>query len=280
MLHIENKTFGEERALYGTVGAVLDNCKFEGTEDGESALKESKNITCNNCFFYLRYPLWHTKKFTLDNCFMDVTCRAPMWYTAGGKISGSKIFGVKALRESKNVKIENSEINSPEFGWKCGGIKINDTKITSEYAFSGSKNILAQNLRFCGKYSFQYVKGAVIENCVLDTKDAFWHGRNITVKNCTVKGEYLGWYSENLTFINCKISGTQPLCYCKNLTLINCTMENTDLCFEYSDVTAEITGHIDSVKNPKSGKITAESIGEIILENSVIKTDCIIETEK
>ncbi|CDC18155.1 putative uncharacterized protein [Clostridium sp. CAG:306] len=121
-----------------------------------------------------------------------------------------------------------------------------------------------------GKYSFQYMKNLHISNSNLDTKDAFWHSKNIVVENSIVKGEYLGWFSDNLTLINCKIIGTQPLCYCKNLKLINCTMENTDLAFEYSDVEADIKGSIDSVKNPKSGKITADSIGNIVLEDSVM----------
>ena len=43
-------------------------------------------------------------------------------------------------------------------------------------------------------------------------------------------------------------------------------MESTDLSFEYSEVEADIKGHIDSVKNPKSGIIVADSVGEIILE--------------
>jgi hypothetical protein len=85
-----------------------------------------------------------------------------------------------------------------------------------------------------------------------------------------VKGEYLGWFSENLTLINCEIIGTQPLCYCKNLTLIGCTTKECDLSFEYSEVNADIIGHIDSVKNPKSGRIIADSVGEIIYDQSVI----------
>ena len=131
-----------------------------------------------------------------------------------------------------------------------------------------------------GKYSFQYTKNVLIENATLDTKDAFWHGNNIVVKNSTIKGQYLGWYSNNLTLINCKIIGTQPLCYCKNLKLVNCTMEDTDLAFEYSDVEATIKGSIDSVKNPKSGHIKADEIKDIILENSIIKSKCIIKTKR
>lgn len=95
---------------------------------------------------------------------------------------------------------------------------------------------------------------------------------NLAGKDSIIKGEYLAWFSDGLTLINCKIIGTKPLCYCKNLKLINCTMEGADLAFEYSDVEADIKGHIISVKNPKSGTIAADSVGEIIKENSVM--DC------
>ena len=141
-----------------------------------------------------------------------------------------------------------------------------------------SRDIAIDRLQFKGKYSFQYTENVTITNSNLDTKDAFWHAKNVTVKDSVVKGEYLGWYSEGLTLINCHIIGTQPLCYCKDLTLIDCTMEATDLSFEYSQVQATVMGHIDSVKNPLSGYVLADSIGEIILENSVMETDCEIKT--
>jgi len=122
-----------------------------------------------------------------------------------------------------------------------------------------------------GKYSFQYVEGLQISDSILDTKDAFWHSKNVTVRNCTLKGEYLAWFSEGLTLIDCKIIGTQPLCYCKDLKLINCTMEQTDLAFEYSDVEADVRGNILSVKNPRSGIITADSVGEVVMGDAVME---------
>jgi hypothetical protein len=122
-----------------------------------------------------------------------------------------------------------------------------------------------------GKYSFQYMENLTITNSMLDTKDAFWHSKNVTVKDSIVKGEYLAWFSEDLTLINCHIQGTQPLCYCKNLKLINCTMDDADLAFEYSEVEADVKGHIISVKNPKEGSITADSVGEIIMEDAVME---------
>ena len=51
-------------------------------------------------------------------------------------------------------------------------------------------------------------------------------------------------------------------------------MTDADLAFEYSDVEADIHSHIISVKNPRSGRICADSIGEIITDVSVIGSNC------
>ena len=53
---IKNARFGEERALYASEDLRLENVCFDGEEEGESALKESRNIEAENCFFNLRYP--------------------------------------------------------------------------------------------------------------------------------------------------------------------------------------------------------------------------------
>lgn len=271
---IENRSFDEERALYNFCDATVKGCTFAGEADGESALKECRDVNIDGCSFSLRYPLWHAKGYTVENSSMDAFVRAPIWYSDDGKIKNCTISSVKCLRECVNTEIVSSDIVSEEFGWLCRGLKICDTKIESQYLFFMSNNITASNIAMKGKYSFQYTKDVVIKDSVLDTKDAFWHSKNVRVENCVVKGEYLGWFSCGLTLVNCYISGTQPLCYCKELTLINCTMENTDLSFEYSDVKADICGHIVSVKNPRSGYISADSIGETILEDSIMDSTC------
>lgn len=265
---IDNKTFDEERALYGENGILIRGCRFDGPADGESALKESSGIRAENCFFNLRYPLWHDRNVKLVKCEMTELCRAALWYSEGIEIKDSKLHGIKALRECSHISIENSSIISPEFGWSVRWISIKDSDAESEYFLMRAENIRFENVRFKGKYSFQYIENAVFENCVFDTKDAFWHGKNVTVKNSVIRGEYLAWYSEGLTLINCKISGTQPLCYCKGLKLVNCELTDADLCFEKSEVEAEITSYVVSVKNPRSGIITLPDVGEIIMDDS------------
>ena len=37
MTYIKEKQFDEERALYGSKDIIVDNCKFDGPADGESA---------------------------------------------------------------------------------------------------------------------------------------------------------------------------------------------------------------------------------------------------
>lgn len=276
-MKIYRKVFDEERALYHLQDTAVVDCDFAGPADGESALKEARNISVENCRFSLRYPLWHVEGFTLADSTMDEAARAAIWYAADGNIHGSVLGGIKAVRECRNISIANSKIISPEFGWKSRNVQIADCDAVSEYIFLDSRDIAIDRFRFKGKYSFQYTENVSITNSDLDTKDAFWHAKNVTVKDSVLKGEYLGWYSDGLTLINCHIIGTQPLCYCKNLTLVDCIMEATDLSFEYSQVQATVTGHIDSVKNPLSGYILADSIGEIILENSVMETDCEIK---
>lgn len=268
---IVGKQFDEERALYNAKSTDIIDCVFAGEADGESVLKEARDIYLDNCSFSLRYPLWHVQGFKMENSKMDDKTRAPIWYSFDGEMNKVNLTGVKAVRECKNIKVNDSYVESPEFGWKCDGVALKDTEIISEYIFFDSKNISLENVKMKGKYSYQYVEGLTIRDSYLDTKDAFWHAKNITVINSTVKGEYLAWFSEGLTLIDCKIIGTQPLCYCKDLKLINCTMEGADFAFEYSDVEADIKGDVISIKNPKSGTITVDSVGEVIFGDAVME---------
>ncbi len=268
---IAKRQFDKERALYNLQDADVVDCVFAGPADGESALKESRDVRLKGCSFSLRYPLWHVKKFAMEDSTMDELTRAAIWYASDGVIQNSVLSGIKAVRECEDIRLENCRIVSQEFGWKSIKIALTDSEIESEYLFFDSRDVKLERVKMKGKYSFQYMKNLEISDCVLDTKDAFWHSENVTVRNSVVKGEYLAWFSDGLTLIDCKIIGTQPLCYCKNLKLIDCTMEETDLSFEYSEVEADVKGHVISIKNPKSGRITVDSVGEIIKEAPVME---------
>ena len=280
MTVISNKSFDEERALYGAENVKLIDCAIDGPADGESAFKEGSNIETEHCFFNLRYPFWHDHGLKIHDSEMTELCRAALWYSDHIEIAGTKMHGIKAVRECSYVSVRNCDIVSPEFGWFSNDITMENCTAVSEYFMLRSKNLNFKDVDFTGKYSFQYIENSTFDNCRFDTKDAFWHARNVTVRNSVVKGEYLAWYCENVTFENCAISGTQPLCYCKGLKLINCSMENTDLAFEKSDVEATITTPVISVKNPYSGKIVLPKVGEIILDDENAKGEIIVTGQK
>ncbi|MBE6883183.1 MAG: DUF3737 family protein [Ruminococcaceae bacterium] len=273
---ITGKNFDEERALYGSRGVYAVACRFDGPADGESAFKESSGITAENCFFNLRYPFWHDMDVNIQNCEMTEFCRAALWYSERIMIADSRLHGIKALRECREIIIKGCNIRSPEFGWFSCDINMEKSSAEGEYFMLRAQKLNFHDVTLNGKYSFQYITDSVFENCRFDTKDAFWHAKNVLVKNSVIKGEYLAWYCENVTFENCVIEGTQPLCYCKNLKLINCEMHGADFAFEKSTVEADITTPVISIKNPKEGKIVVPSVQEMILTE---QSSCIIEVQ-
>lgn len=273
---IEHQTFDQERALYGSLGLTVRRCAFDGPADGESAFKECRDITAEDCFFNLRYPFWHVHGLTIRRSELTELCRAALWYSDHISIQDTKLHGIKALRECADAALQNCDILSPEFGWSAKNVKLADCTAESEYFFMRGERLDFRNVSFKGKYSFQYVKDSAFDHCTFDTKDAFWHSENITVTDSVVKGEYLGWYSQNLTLIRCKILGTQPLCYCKGLKLIDCEMVGTDLAFEKSEVEATVTTPIVSVKNPLAGTITAPAVENVIMDDQTARGKIIL----
>ena len=271
------KTFDEERALYGSSGVILKNCRFDGPADGESALKESREIRAEDCFFNLRYPFWHDTGLTITGSELTPLCRAALWYSEHIRIRDTRLHGIKALRECSDVSMSGCEILSPEFGWSVRGIEMTDCRAESEYFMLRSERLRFDRVALKGKYSFQYITDSVFSNCTFDTKDAFWHAKNVVIRDSVIKGEYLAWYCENVTFENCTIIGTQPLCCCKGLKLVDCRMVDADLAFERSEVEAVLTGPILSIKNPRSGCIHVPQVGRIIMDDpeaaGVIRTD-------
>ena len=277
MQTITNQTFDEERALYGSKDIEVTDCRFDGPADGESAFKECKNISVKDTFFNLRYPFWHDNGLKISGSEMTEACRAALWYSENVEIKDTKMHGIKALRECADVKIDDCDIISPEFGWSVKSINMKNSSAQSEYFMMRSDHLNFENVKLKGKYSFQYIKDSVFTGCDFDTKDAFWHAKNVVIKDSVIKGEYLAWYCENVTFENCTIIGTQPLCYCKGLKLINCRMVDCDLAFEKSEVEADIASSVVSIKNPRCGRITVESVGEMIMDDPEAKGDVVVK---
>ena len=267
---IKDQYFEGERPLY----ARRDGLRLENVTigPGESSLKEGANIEAVNCEFKGKYPFWECDGFTIRNCIFREGARAALWYTRGCKMFDTLVEAPKMFRRITDSYLENVKFtDAQETFWDCDrAILKNVEAVNANYIFMHTDNLEVENFKLHGNYSFQYSKNVVIRNSDLDTKDAFWESENVTVYDSRIQGEFLGWYAKNLRLVNCHIGGTQPLCYCENLILENCTFEpDADLAFEYSSVKATVKGPIVSVKNPRSGSIQADSIGEIILDRNI-----------
>ena len=264
-----DSTYTGERALFSLKDASLEKCIFE---DGESPLKESRNLFINNCDFRWKYPIWYADHIDVNNTTLRETARSGIWYTKNISIKNSLIEAPKTFRYAENVELVETDMpNAKETFWNCKGVRINKVKANGDYFGFHSENFEIDNFHLDGNYCFDSAKNIVIRNSTLNSKDSFWNSENVTVINCKIVGEYLAWNSKNLTFINCEIESHQGLCYIDGLKLINCKLINTDLCFEHcSNIDAHIVSSIDSIKNPYSGIIRAESIKEIILDRGFV----------
>ena len=268
MKTIKDKEFGGERPLYCEHNLRLENVTIHL---GESSLKETKNIEAENCRFEGKYVFWECQKFKVNNCFFALSARSSLWYSRDAHLTNCVVEAPKMFRRTKGVYLENVQMpNAEETFWDCEDIEIKNCKIqNADYLFMHSNNIKISDYHQDGNYSFQYSKNVEIHNAILNSKDSFWDSENCTIYDSKIDGEYLGWYSRNLRLVRCHIAGTQPLCYCENLVLEDCTFaEDADLAFEYSTIHATINGNVISIKNPTSGEILVDSVGEIIFDDN------------
>ena len=275
MQQIKHTEFGGERPLFATHDLQLNDVTIHA---GESALKECTNIIAVDCRFEGKYPFWHVDGFAVRNCLFTEGARAALWYSKNLVMTDTRVEAPKMFREMDGIRLENVQIpNAQETLWHCSNVELKNVQVdNADYLFMHSENIRIEDYSQNGNYSFQYCKNVEIRNAVIHSKDAFWNTENVTVYNTELDGEFLGWHSKNLRLVNCKISGTQPLCYATNLVMENCVMaDDCDLAFECSSVQATINGPIRSVKNPRTGSITAENYGEIILDKNIkAPADC------
>ncbi|MBQ8464231.1 MAG: DUF3737 family protein [Prevotella sp.] len=275
---IRNQHFEGERPLFETHNLRLEQVTIG---DGESAIKECSNIEAEDCRFWGKYPFWHVHGFKINRCQFDVGARSALWYSDHMDMRNTRIDGPKMFREMSDLYLENVIINdADETFWRCRNIRAKNLRLhEGTYPFMFSEDIEIDGLRVDSKYVFQYCKNVTLRDAHIVTKDSFWECENITIIDSEIDGEYIAWHSKNVRLVNCHFSGEQLFCYADNLVLENCSFDaQCDRVFEYSNVQADIRGHIENIKNPTSGHIVADSIGSITIDQNVKQpANCVIE---
>ena len=257
-----------ERALFKTRDARVTFCTFA---NGESPLKESKNIRLDNCKFEWKYPLWYCENVEVEDTTWFDMARAGVWYTNKIHVRDSIIQAPKNFRHANHIWLNNVTFtNAAETLWSCDDIIMKDVSARGDYFAYGSSHIFIDGLVLDGNYGFDSCKNVTIYNARMLTKDAFWNCEDVTIYDSVIYGQYFGWNSKNVRLVNCTVESEQGMCYMENLVMENCKLLNSDLTFEYSTVNAEITTSIRSVKNPISGTIKAKAIEELIQDDPEI----------
>lgn len=274
MEEMENKTeisrqrLTGERALFQGKNLRIRDTIFA---DGESPLKESRDIELEGCMFQWKYPLWYSENITVKNCTWFEMGRAGVWYTNHIRVEDSAIEAPKNFRRCRDVTLKNVSFpNAAETLWSCEDVTLEHVVAKGDYFAMNCRDMKIHDFTMYGNYCFDGAENVEIRDAKMLSKDAFWNSENVTVSDSFISGEYLGWNARNLTLVNCTIESLQGLCYISNLVMKNCTLLNTTLAFEYSTVDAQINGSIDSVLNPSGGIIRAEHIDRLILEKDKV----------
>ena len=270
MKELSRGFFSGERALFRSTDLRVSDSVFD---DGESPLKECSNIKLGSCLFRWKYPLWHCIGVSASDCAFFVNSRAGIWYSEDISFENCAVESPKNFRRCSGVSLKNvSFSDAAETLWNCRKVSLENVTAKGDYFGMNCSDITADGLTLFGNYCFDGCRNVTVKNSRLLSKDAFWNCENVTLTDSFVSGEYFGWNSKNITLINCTVESLQGFCRMENLTMKNCRLINTELAFEYSTVNAEITGDIKSIKNPAGGMISADSIGETILESGIVDT--------
>lgn len=269
---INGKYFDGERPLFNEHYLNITDTIFG---QGESPLKEAGDLNLTDVTFKWKYPLWYAEHVKVDDSIFETMSRSGIWYTDDIEINNSALQAPKLFRRASDIRLNHVHFaDAEETMWTCRDIKLNDVQVNGNYFGKDSENIYAENLNVVGNYVFDGAKNVEVHNSTFVSKDAFWNCENVTVYDSKISGEYLAWNTKNITLVNCTIVSDQGLCYIDGLKMVNCKILRTDLAFEYcSNIDAEITTNVMSIKNPISGSIKVKSVDKIIFDDAKIDPD-------
>ena len=268
MQEIKEQRLTGERALFRSKDLSIEYSIFA---DGESPLKESRDISLKNTSFQWKYPLWYCRNIAVQDCDFAEMARAGIWYTDNITVADTLYEAPKGFRRVKGLTLRNVDLpHAEETLWHCSDVTLENVVAKGDYFAMNCDHMKLDQFRLVGNYCFDGCHDVEVHHAKMLSKDAFWNCENIMVYDSYICGEYLGWNSRNVTFVNCVIESLQGMCYMDNVVMKNCRLLNTTLAYEYSTADVETAGRIESVKNPSAGVIRAGEIGELILNEKEI----------
>ena len=131
MKNIKGGEFTGERALFNSSNLNIENARFF---DGESPLKESKDILLLGCEFGWKYPLWYCRDVRLTDTVLLESARSGIWYTHGIEMKSCSINAPKTFRRSSGIRLSGVTMpNAQETMWNCSNIELSDVTVSGDY---------------------------------------------------------------------------------------------------------------------------------------------------
>ena len=182
---IKGKHLEGERALFQCEDSQIESCLFD---NGESPLKEGKNLIVVNTDFGWKYPLWYNKNLTVKNCHFLKDSKSGLWYVKNGTFSSLDIEAVKEFRYCEGIRIEDTSFHhGAETLWNCKDVSLKRLEIQkADYFGFHSSDIEGERLHLVGNYCFDSGKNIYLKDSVLLSKDAFWNAEHVLLVNCVI----------------------------------------------------------------------------------------------
>ncbi len=110
--------------------------------DGESPLKESRDIVLENSSFQWKYPLWYCKHVDVKECTWFDMARAGVWYTDDISVRDSIVEAPKNFRRCRGVTLTNVNFpNAEETLWNCTDVNLSYVQAHGDYFAMNCKNM-------------------------------------------------------------------------------------------------------------------------------------------
>ena len=160
---ISDRILSGERALFQARELVIDRCIFE---NGESPLKEGRNLRLNQVSFKWKYPLWYCRNITVsDSAFFEMG-RAGIWYTDDITMTDCLYEAPKGFRKVRRGRIANVRFpNAQETLWNCEDMELENVTARGDYFAMNLSRARISGLDLVGNYGFD---GASDQGCLLE----------------------------------------------------------------------------------------------------------------
>ena len=154
-----------ERALFHASDVQVEDSTFA---QGESPLKESRNIRLHNSIFKWKYPLWYSTDIECSHITLMETARSGIWYSEHATMKDCVLQAPKTFRRCSDITLENVQLpNAQETFWNCSDIRLQRVHAAGDYFAMNAENITIDEFTLSGNYAFDGAKHVELHHATL-----------------------------------------------------------------------------------------------------------------